>query len=210
MSDEIAIAAMLERMIHPPCMNGSSRNADRDTFHIAIREAASRHPSIAQSPKQIRSARLSLLIAKARTLASMTSRPLPGQKNDAEQMVEDAALLLGYQSQRSIPVLLATTHVYSSPDVEAEILSEPMMMMIGLNTPEGFARFKDALIRAALIGLSDAADPNKYEPGTRKAIRAMLSMLIHKHVSIDQLDDCDLIEMAQDVIARIATTDGEK
>ena len=206
---ELTIAEIVTPMIHLVAMDEFNQDADRDPFHIAIRDAASAHPSIVNSPKGIKSARLSQLIATSRTLASMTSRPQSDIDQDAAQMTEDAALLLGYQSERSIPVILSNHHVYKSPDIESAMAREPLMILVGLNNPSSFARLKDALVRAALIGLSAAADPNSYEPGTRKAIRKMLTVLLQMRISIDQIDDGELTEMAIDIITAISTGEGE-
>lgn len=206
---EIAIAEPVERMIHPSGMSEFSQEADRDPFYAAICDAANAHACIKSAPDQIRSARASQIIAQARTLASMTSRPTEDLKCDAGQMVDDAALLLGLQPQRSLPVVLATQTKYHTLGAEEAMTSEPLMLLIGMDSPVSFSRFKDAIIRSALISLSGSANPDAYEPGSRKAIREMLTIILQRRLKIDEINDEELIEIAHDILTKVAGADEE-
>ena len=206
---EIAIAEPVERMIHPSGMSEFSQEADRDPFYAAICDAANAHACIKSAPDQIRSARASQIIAQARTLASMTSRPTEDLKCDAGQMVDDAALLLGLQPQRSLPVVLATQTKYHTLGAEEAMTSEPLVLLIGMDSPVSFSRFKDAIIRSALISLSGSANPDAYEPGARKAIREMLTIILQRRLKIDEINDEELIEIAHDILTKVAGADEE-
>jgi hypothetical protein len=206
---EIAIAEPVERMIHPFGMSEFSQEADRDPFYAAICEAANAHACIKTAPDQIRSARASQIIAQARTLASMTSRPTEDLTCDAGQMVDDAALLLGLQPQRSLPVVLATQTKYHTIDAEEAMTSEPLMLLIGMDSPASFSRFKDAIVRSALISLSGSANPDAYEPGARRAIREMLTLILQRRLKIDEINDEELIEIAHDILTKVAGADEE-
>lgn len=190
-------------------MNGLTKETDRDPFYLAICDAVNYHPAITGTPQKMRSARASLLIAQARTLASMTTRPHTCLRQDAGQMVDDAALLLGYQQQRANPVILSTYSSNVSSEFEKEISGEPLMIIIGLSTAESFARFKDALMRTTLISLSNASDASSYEASAKRAIREMIHLVLKRRVRIDLIEDEDLIEITQDIITKIAATDGK-
>ena len=208
MTCQLAIAASASRMIHHQQMDEINQHAERDAFHDAVRAAAARHPSVSATSTKNRSARLSLLIAKARTLASMTSRPGYDVTTDAEQMIDDAAVMLGYQPHRSKPAILKNHHSFSSPDMANLVQTSPLIILVGLDNARNFARFKDALIRAALMDLSDGDDPHSYESRTRSAIRALLRMMITRRLSVGILSDEDLLEMAMDVMTTRSDREG--
>lgn len=168
----------------------------------AIRMAAEAHPSISEAPTQYREARSAAVTATATAMADAEEAdyadPFVAQ-DMAPQMVDEAALALGMIHDRTVPVDLMAESLPRHHALARTLAGMPRSAAAGFGCPSAIARSEKAIGRALRIRASEFTHDAETESHlAAMIIGAMMSTCIARGVSVQTMDDDELMTLVED------------
>lgn len=168
----------------------------------AIRRAAESHPSIIESPTDVREARSAAVTATASAMADAEDAdfgdPFAAQ-GMAPQMVDEAALALGMSHDRTVPVDLMAETLTRHHALARTLATIPRSAAAGFGCASAIARSEKAIGRALRIRAAEFEHDDETESHlTSMIIGAMIKTCVARGVTIETMDDDDLMTLVED------------
>lgn len=167
-----------------------------------IVKAAAVHPAVNDVPEDDRAARRAAVSATARAMADADDADFTdagAARGMAPQMVDEAALALGISHDRTVPVMLSAETLPRHRALALALAKLPKAAAAGYGCPSAIARSEKAIGRVMRIRAAEIVHDEESEAHLASLIiGAMMTTCIARGVSIQDMDDDQLMTLVED------------